>query len=62
MLGDFSAKVGGEDIFKLAIGNLNLHKINDNGVRIVKYTTSKNLIFRNSFQHYSIHKHTSDFS
>jgi hypothetical protein len=31
LLGDFSAKVGRQDIFKLAIGNESLHKIsNDN--------------------------------
>jgi hypothetical protein len=33
LLGDLSAKVGREDIFKLTIGNKSLHKIsNDNGV------------------------------
>jgi hypothetical protein len=36
LLGDFSAKVGREDIFKPAIGNESLHEIsNDNGVRLV---------------------------
>jgi hypothetical protein len=31
ILGDLSAKVGGENIFKLTIGNENLHEIsNDN--------------------------------
>jgi hypothetical protein len=34
LLGDFNAKVGREDIFKLTIGNERLHEIsNDNGVR-----------------------------
>jgi hypothetical protein len=34
LLGDFSANVGREDIFKLTIGNESLHEIiNDNGVR-----------------------------
>jgi hypothetical protein len=44
-LGDFSAKIGKEDIFKPTIGNGNLHKItNDSGVRVVNFATSKNLI------------------
>jgi hypothetical protein len=44
LLQDFSAKVDGEDIFKLSIGNESLHKIsNDNGVRVVNFDTSKNL-------------------
>jgi hypothetical protein len=37
LLGDFSDKVGREDIFKPTIGNESLHEIsNDNGVRVVK--------------------------
>jgi hypothetical protein len=37
LLGDFSAKVGKEDIFKLTIGNETLHKIiGDNGVKSSK--------------------------
>jgi hypothetical protein len=44
LLGDFNAKVGREDIFKLTIGNESSHKIsNDNGVRVVNFATSKNL-------------------
>jgi hypothetical protein len=44
LLGDFSAKVGREDIFKPAIGNESLHKVsNDNGVMVVNFRTSKNL-------------------
>jgi hypothetical protein len=36
LLGDFNAKVGREDIFKLTIGNESLHEINnDNGFRVV---------------------------
>jgi hypothetical protein len=43
-LGDFNAKVGREDIFKLTIGNASLQEIsNDNGVRLVNFATSKNL-------------------
>jgi hypothetical protein len=44
LLRDFNAKVGREDIFKLTIGNESLQKIsNDNGVRLVTFTKSKNL-------------------
>jgi hypothetical protein len=42
VLGDFMQKWG-ENIFKPTIGNESLHPdINDNGVRIVKFPTSKN--------------------
>jgi hypothetical protein len=60
LLGDFSAKESGEDIFKPTIGNENLHEIgNDNGVRVVNFATSKNLIVRsNMFPHHNIHKFT----
>jgi hypothetical protein len=45
LLGNLNAKVGRENIFKSTIGNENLHKIsNDNGVRVVNFATSKNLI------------------
>jgi endonuclease/exonuclease/phosphatase family metal-dependent hydrolase len=59
-LGDFNAKVGREDIFKLTIGNENSRKIsNDNGVRVVNFATSKNLVVRSTmFPHHSIHKYT----
>jgi hypothetical protein len=41
-LGDFNAKVGREDIFKLTIGNESLQEIsNDNGVRVVNFATVK---------------------
>jgi hypothetical protein len=44
VLGAFNAKVGGEDIFKLTIGNESLHEIsNDNGVRLVNFPTSRKL-------------------
>jgi hypothetical protein len=40
LLGDFNAKVVGEDIFKLTIVNESLHEIsNDNGVRVVNFTS-----------------------
>jgi hypothetical protein len=44
LLGDFNAKVGREDIFKLKTGNGSLHEIsNDNGVKVVNFATSKSL-------------------
>jgi hypothetical protein len=45
LLGDFNGKVGREDIFKPTIWNESLHEIrNDNGVRVVKFGTSKILL------------------
>ena len=42
LLRDFNAKVGRENIFKPTIGNESLHQdSNDNGVRLVKFATSK---------------------
>jgi hypothetical protein len=58
LLGDFNAKVGREDIFKPMIGNESLHKIsNDNGVRVVNFSTSKNHAVKSTmFPHRNIHK------
>ena len=48
-LGDFNAKVGRENIFKPTIGNESLHRdSNDNGVRIVNFATSKNLVVKST--------------
>jgi hypothetical protein len=60
LLGDFNAKVGKEDIFKPIIGNESSHKIgNDNGVRVVNFATSKNLLVKSTmFPHHCIHKYT----
>jgi hypothetical protein len=60
LLGNFNAKVGRDDIFKLTIGNESLHKIsNDNGVRVVNCATSKNFIIKSTmFPHHKIHKYT----
>jgi hypothetical protein len=60
-LGDFSAKVGTEDIFKRMIRNESLHEFNnDNGVRVVNFATSKNLIVKSTmFSHRYIHKFSS---
>jgi hypothetical protein len=42
LLGDFNAKVGGENIFKPTSGNESLHEISDeNGVRVVNFATSQ---------------------
>jgi hypothetical protein len=47
LLGDFSATLGKEDIFKLTIGIEILHEINnDNGFTVVNFASSKNLIQR----------------
>jgi hypothetical protein len=44
LLGDFNAKVGKEDIFKPTVRNESLHEISiGNGVRIVNFSTTKNL-------------------
>jgi hypothetical protein len=60
VFGDFNAKVGREDIFKLTIGNDISHEItNDNGVRVVNFATSKNLVVKSTmFPHCRIHKYT----
>jgi hypothetical protein len=60
LLGDFNAKVGREDIFKPTIGNESSREIsNDNGVRVVNFATSKNLVVKSTiFPHRSIHKYT----
>jgi hypothetical protein len=59
LLGDFNAKVGRENIFKMTIRNESLHEIsNDNGVRVVNFATSKNLVFKSTmFPHRKIHKY-----
>jgi len=58
LLGDFNAKVGRENVFKATIGNDSLHQhCNANGVRIVTFATSKNLVVKSSmFPHRNIHK------
>jgi exonuclease III len=49
LLGDFNAKVGREDTFKPTTGNESLHQdSNDNGVRVVNFAASKNLVVRNT--------------
>jgi len=52
--------VGRENIFKPTIGNESLHQdSNDNGVRIVKFATSKNLVVKSTmFLQWNIRKYT----
>jgi hypothetical protein len=59
LLGDFSVKVGKEDIFKPTSGNESLHEIsNDNGVRLINFATSKNLRVKSTmFPLRNIHKY-----
>jgi hypothetical protein len=59
-LGDFNKEVGRESIFKTTIGNESLHEIsNDNGVRVVNFATTKNLVVKSTmFPHRNIHKYT----
>ena len=60
LLGDFNAKAGRENIFKPTIGQDSLHQdSNDNGVRLVNFATSKNLVVKSMmFPHRNIHKYT----
>jgi hypothetical protein len=60
LLGDFNAKVGRKNIFKPTIGQKSLHQdSNDNGVRVVNFATSKNLVVKSTmFPHLNIHKYT----
>ena len=60
LLGDFNAKVGRENIFKPTIGQESLRQdSNDNGVRIVNFATSKNLVVKSAmFPNRDIHKYT----
>jgi hypothetical protein len=60
LLRDFNAKLGREDIFKPTIGNESSHDISiDNGVRLVNFSTSKNLGVKSTrFPHRNIHNYT----
>ena len=47
LLGESNAKLGRENIFKPTIGNESPHQgSNDNGVKIVSFATSKNLVIK----------------
>ena len=60
LLGEFNAKVGRENSFKSKIGQESLHQdSNDNGVRLVNFATSQNMVVKNTmFPHRNIHKYT----
>jgi hypothetical protein len=60
LLGDLNARVGRENIFKPTIWNESLHQDRgDNGVRMIKFATSKNLVFKSTlFPHRNIHTNT----
>jgi hypothetical protein len=60
LLGDFNAKGDTEHIFQPTVRNESLYEIsNDNGVRVVNFATSKNLIVKSTmFPHRNIHKYT----
>jgi exonuclease III len=60
LLGDFNTKVGRKDLFKPTIGNESLHETSkDNGVGLVNFVTSKNLVLKSMmFPHRIIHKYT----
>ena len=57
---DFNEKVGKEYIFNPTTGNDSLHQdSNNNGVRIVNFATSKNLVVKSTmFPHRDIYKYT----
>jgi hypothetical protein len=55
----FNAKVERDDILQPTIGNESLHEINnDNGVRVVNFATSRNLLLSTKFPHRNIHNYT----
>ena len=58
LLGDFNAELGRRNIFEPTFGNESLYQdINDNGVRIVNFATSKNhVVMSTMFPHQNIHK------
>jgi hypothetical protein len=60
LLGNFNAKAAREGIFKPVSGNESLHEANnDNGIRVVNFATSKNLVVKSTtFPYRDIHEHT----
>ena len=60
LLGDTNAKVRRENIFKPTLRDDCLHQdINDNGIRVLNFATSKNLVLKSMmFPHRDIHKYT----
>jgi len=60
ILEDFNEKVARENIFKPKIGQKSLHQdSNDNGVRLVNFATSTNLVVKSTmFPYRNIKKYT----
>jgi len=60
LLGKINAKLGWEDVFKLAGGNASVCETsNDNCVRVVNFSTSKNPTVKSTmFRNYYFHKYT----
>jgi hypothetical protein len=60
MLRDFNANLGREDNLKPTTENDSLHQDNnDNGITVVNFTTSKNLVVKSTmFLHWNILKYT----
>ena len=46
LFGDFNAELGRQDIFNLTIENDSINQDNNNGVRIVNFAKSKNLVVK----------------
>jgi hypothetical protein len=59
VLGNFDAKLGRQNIFKVTIGNESLYEgSNDNSVKVVNFGISKNLVANSTmFPHQNIHKY-----
>jgi hypothetical protein len=57
---DFNTKLRGDDIFNPIIRNDSLQQdSNDNGVRLVKFAISKNLVVKSTmFPHLNLHQYT----
>jgi hypothetical protein len=60
VLGDFNPKIGQDDAFKPTTRNNSAHETsNDNGIRVVDFAVSKNMVISSSyFHHKKIHKVT----
>ena len=59
LLSNFNAEVERKDIFWPTIGNESVHpESNDNGIRLMNFATSKNLIVKSTkFPHLNIYKY-----
>ena len=52
LVGEFNAKLGREDIFKSTTLNESVHQdSNENGIRVVNFATSKNLVVKSTIFH-----------